>query len=368
MRFLLYTAIFFTFVGAMLSLSNEYHVTFQREYPGKEVSSTTTLAIQIPSEKPLEEPATPPTPVPEKESVPIVENKIESLPPPYPFPQKNPEEQNTETRAALVNIFCSSEGGRVAPISGSGIIIDPRGIILTNAHVAQYVLLGLRPDVNLSCVVRSGSPAQAKWLADILYIPPTWVEKHAHEINMRKPQSTGEHDFALLRIAQSADGTPLPETFPFLSPETRGAVTVPGDEVFIAAYPAEFSGGSATQTSLSALSVFTTVKQLLTFFDNTIDVLALGGIPLAQSGSSGGAVVNRWGKLVGVIATTSEGGTTAERNLRAITLSHINRALLENRGEDLEALLKADVAQKTRDFMANDAPRLAQMIVNHLGN
>ena len=46
---------------------------------------------------------------------------------------------NEVTRDAIVNIFCTTKsGGSFKPITGSGVVIDKRGIILTNAHVAQY--------------------------------------------------------------------------------------------------------------------------------------------------------------------------------------------------------------------------------------
>ncbi len=42
-------------------------------------------------------------------------------------------------RTALVNIICyAPANGVLHSISGGGVMIDPRGIILTNAHVAQY--------------------------------------------------------------------------------------------------------------------------------------------------------------------------------------------------------------------------------------
>src|SRR3989344_8619427 len=87
-------------------------------------------------------------------------------------PTKSQEQINIETRAALVNILCTSRTG-INGISGSGIIVDSRGVILTNAHVGQYFLLRdyINPG-NITCTVRIGSPAQERYTATLLYLPP----------------------------------------------------------------------------------------------------------------------------------------------------------------------------------------------------
>src|SRR3990167_11114710 len=150
---------------------------------------------------------------------------------------------NDSVRSVLVNILCSSNGA-IRPISGSGVIIDSRGVILTNAHVAQYMLLAASPSINLSCTIRTGSPARPAWKADVLYIPEVWVADHAHEINAGQAViGTGEHDYALLYIGSSADGAASPESLPYLPIDARETIGFPGDEVLVAGYPAEFLGG-----------------------------------------------------------------------------------------------------------------------------
>src|SRR5262249_40009122 len=75
---------------------------------------------------------------------------------PSPFPPKSFPEVNAAPRSALVNILCMPQSGALQPISGSGVFIDPRGVILTNAHVAQYVLLSESAQINLNCMIRTG--------------------------------------------------------------------------------------------------------------------------------------------------------------------------------------------------------------------
>ncbi|HTR18563.1 MAG TPA: trypsin-like peptidase domain-containing protein [Candidatus Paceibacterota bacterium] len=293
-------------------------------------------------------------------------NEVARIQNPYSTPSESFDEINVDARAALVNILCQPQGGSLQPISGSGVIIDPRGIILTNAHVAQYVLLSESPRIDLKCVVRTGSPARAQWQAVVLFIPPAWVSIHASEILNQHPTGTGEHDYALLYIVGSTAGTPLPTQFPYISPDTREAIGFPGDQVLAASYPAEFIGGIAAQYDLFAASSITTIKQLLTFSSGTPDLLSLGGIIVAQSGSSGGAVLNAWGRLIGIITTTSSGTTTASRDLRAVTLSYINTDLATQSGQDLGAFLQGTPTQEVENFNKTTAPALVNLYIPQL--
>ena len=59
---------------------------------------------------------------------------------PAPAPaveQASPDSASSALRAALVNILCyAPAGSKLHSISGSGVFIDSKGIILTNAHIA----------------------------------------------------------------------------------------------------------------------------------------------------------------------------------------------------------------------------------------
>jgi len=285
---------------------------------------------------------------------------------PYPSPPESSDAVNAAARAALVNILCLSRGS-IRPISGSGVVIDPRGIIITNAHVAQYVLLSENPAIDLSCVVRTGSPARIAWMASVLYIPPVWISAHAGELNAGQATGTGEHDYALLAITAPAGSDALPAGgFPALPFDTRDRIGFVGDQVLAASYPAEFLGGIAAENSLYAVSSVGTIGKLLTFDTGTVDVVSLGGLIEAQSGSSGGAVVNPWGYLIGLITTTSEGASTAERDLHALTLSYINRDLTTQTGTDLSAYLHGDIATEQNNFNQNLLPGLMDQYMAHI--
>jgi len=309
-------------------------------------------------------PPMPPTPAPattttDSFSIARIEN-------PYPFPPQTFDAINSESRLALVNILCTPRSGSLSPMSASGVIIDPRGVILTNAHVAQYVLLSGDPAVNLACVIRSGSPAYPAWNAEVLFMPPTWVNEHAGDITQAHPTGTGEYDYALLRITGSVNNQVLPAEFPYIPIDVREAIAFTDDRVLVASYPAEFMGGIVTQMNLYPASSITTIRKMLTFDNKTVDVISLGGIIEAQSGSSGGGVVNEWGRLVGIISTTSEGTTTAARDLHAITASYINRNIAGESGFDLLSILGGDIASEADDFNANAAPALRRLLIDRL--
>lgn len=330
-----------------------------------EAVSEPEVPVPEPAEESLPEPKETPTPELSAPSQKTAQNNEIHRVAAYAYPPLSADALNTLTRGALVNILCTTSSSMVRPISGSGVIIDPRGVVLTNAHVAQYVLLGSRPEVDLDCAIRTGSPAQARWKADILYFPKEWLDEHAADLTKSRPMGTGERDYALLLITESVTAEPLPTSFPFLPADTRGSImTVDG--VFLAAYPAEFSGGNTTRGFFSASSAIGVIQQLLTFNENTVDLYSLGSTVLAQSGSSGGAVVNAWGHLIGIITTTSDGETTAERELHALTLSYINRDFLNSTTENLGEFLSHDVREQAIQFMKTKAPLLSQKLIDEL--
>ncbi len=291
-------------------------------------------------------------------------NDILRIENPYTTPPLTFEAINIAARAALVNIYCSTANtGTLKPITGSGIMVDPRGVVLTNAHVAQYVLISQSGRSDLKCEVRTGAPAMSKWVPVVLYIPAVWINQHANEIIKTHVTGTGEHDYALLYMAASVNGTPLPDSYAYVSPDTREAVAFVDDNVLAASYPVEFSGGSIIQSNLYPVSSITTVRQLLTFTVGQADAISLGGIIGAQSGSSGGGVVNQWNRLVGLITTTSEGATTGERDLHAITTAYINRDLVTQTGSGLMATLAKDPKAGATAFLP-EATTLGQKLID----
>lgn len=326
--------------------------------PARTPATTTPPNIQ---DTPVASPVSKPVPAQEKEST----NQALRIKDPYLTPPLSFDTVNTDARSATVNILCVGNGS-VRPTSGSGVMIDPSGIILTNAHVAQYVLLSEDMRIDLTCTIRTGAPAYPRYVAEVLYMPPTWVKLHAQDIVAEHPTGTGESDYALLRVVGTTSGAPLPPSFPALLPDTRNAIGFTGDRVLTASYPAEFVGGIVALRDLYPVSAMTNIKELLTFGDNSVDAISLGSVISAQSGSSGGAVVNAWDRLVGIITTTSEGTTTAQRDLRATTLSYIDRDLTTQTGQTLAQFISGDLSAKAEEFNAVTGPKLVEQLLAHI--
>src|SRR3990167_9318697 len=108
----------------------------------------------------------------------------------------------------------------------------------------------------------------------------------------------------------------------------RGYVDI-GEQMLLAAYPAGCLSPQLVQKSLYASSAITYVTQLFSFDDNKkVDLFSIGGTVVSQGGSSGGAAVRlRDGTLAGIITTETVAASTIGRDLRAISLSHVDNSL-----------------------------------------
>jgi len=292
-----------------------------------------------------------------------LETITKTLTEPVPSAQPSLNTINNTVREATVNILCNSQaGGPLSSITGSGVFIDPTGVILTNAHVAQYFLLKNYSSPGfLNCIIRTGSPASPAYTAELLFLPPSWIAANAKKITDDAPTGNGERDYALVRVTGMIDSRKeLPAAFPFL-PLFFSEITE-GDTVVVAGYPAGFSGGITIAKDLYAASSITQIGNVYTYASTTIDIYSVGGSVVAQQGSSGGAVADSNGNLVGLIVTSTITPDTASRDLHALATSYIARDFEHEYGISLPSFFTRDLKGAAQIFATVIAPTLTQAL------
>lgn len=277
----------------------------------------------------------------------------------------------TDPKEALVNIFCTfTTDSTIRTTTGTGFFVHQAGVIMTNAHVAQYLLLGA---TNLlgeaECLVRQGTPAQPKYRANLLYIPPTWIQENAELITASTPTGTGERDYALLYVTEAVSGGSLPEIFPALAINADLLPrTIKGTEVQAAGYPATNLFRSGSNGDLLSISATTTVSEVYTFGSNYADVFSVLGSEVGGAGSSGGPVLNTDREVIGIIVTKGDDEVDGAGSLRAITMSHIHRTILEETGFSLSNNISGDLDYRAAVFTDTLAPFMTGLLSEKLNN
>lgn len=284
-----------------------------------------------------------------------------------------PVSVSLHVRDAVVNILCISQDSDVLPsISASGVLISPRGVILTNAHAAQHFLF--EEEGLTECVIRNGNPAEPRYEAELLYLPEAWVIANPDTLTSPVALGTGEHDYAFLLVTSAVKGSKLPSSFTYVTPDPNASVGEPqtlelqlGTQIVVAGYPSEIFPSNTILSSLLPLSANARIMELFTFSDeNTLDLISLGGSLVAQKGSSGGAVVGADSALKALVVTATDDKVLDDRELRAITLGHIERSLITFTGSGVNVLISGSVEQKVQTFGRSSAPDLADILLQEL--
>lgn len=266
-------------------------------------------------------------------------------------------------KEALVNVFCTYKTDEyIRATTGTGWFIHRDGLILTNAHVAMTLLLA-EITGDSKCIIRTGDPAKPTYQADLLYISPLWLRENAAEFKEASPKGTGERDYAILYVSQTLNNDPLPAEFPAISFDTTLLNrSVEGSSVVAAGYPAEALVKQGQQVKLSPIAATTTVAELMTFGSNYVDLFTIAGSEVGQHGASGGPVVDQAGNAIGLITTRGEDEKFGAGSLRAITVSYIDRTIMEETGFSLADNLTGNLPYRAKLYKDTMVPFLKQVL------
>ncbi len=349
-----------TFSSGMTHISGPSTTIAATSSPHSALSGVTLLTVKPP-------PSHSKAPATEQQAVPEPSVAHQVLVPTSPLIPVSPqaisprEDSATALRLALVNIICYAPANSVLhSISGSGVIVDKKGIILTNAHVAQYFLLA---NQGVSCSIRTGGPAVDKYKASLMYISPEWLRANASVLTETSPSGTGEYDFAFLAVTSGTTPSELPRSFPYVPLVAEPSPI--GTPVIIASYAAQSLGFNQIQSDLFPTVVLDSVRDVFTFASSTVDAFALSGSAAAQEGSSGGGVVDSQGNLIGILTTSTVSGNLSTRTLHAITATYLRTEYANETGQALDLLFAQPPTTAALSF-ASQIPALESILTAHL--
>ncbi|MFZ5916097.1 MAG: S1 family peptidase [Chloroflexota bacterium] len=192
---------------------------------------------------------------------------------------------------SVVRIYATVEDsrGNLDPLWwGSGTIIDPEGLVLTNCHVALPTAMGYPDDYQydvlvVALTISSDEPARPTYLAEVAAYDPVL-------------------DLAVIRITHDLDGSPVEAATLKLPAVSLGDsdTLVVGDQLNIFGYPG--IGGETITFTSGNVSGFT--------HEAGVDGRAwIKTDATIAGGNSGGTAVDEAGLLVGV---PTQGGVTDE--------------------------------------------------------
>lgn len=278
----------------------------------------------IPSKAPLIDKST----LPVSKEVPIASQNQSSAPsqpkiiPPLPLLAS--QEIYALLDTAIVQIVCKV--GENLYVSGSGVVVSDKGVVLTNAHVVEK---------GRDCSVKTGNPAVISGKAEARFIGNTE--------NLIMDTKIPKEDFALMKITERTAGSMFAEPFKYLR-LSYSHVPQSGDGFYLAAYASEFAGGGIPSGSQNLVFTIARVLDLYAVDGSGIDVAELEGNISTQEGASGSPVISPVdGSVIGLVfgQNKGEGGvnTTNQRTEFAFLISYIDRVLRITRNKTLADLV-----------------------------
>jgi S1-C subfamily serine protease len=201
-----------------------------------------------------------------------------------------PDTESVATATVQIVQLDSSRGNlEFGCFSGSGTIISPDGLILTNAHVVEVDQVCPYDTIGVAVLGRTDQPPELLYIADLLVVDPVL-------------------DLAIVRIAADLDGLAVTVELPFMALGDSEDVDL-GDQLRVLGYPG-IGGDTITLTS-GTVSGFTEERDI----DGRAWIKTDATI---SGGNSGGSAVDPDGNLVGVPTIAGSGANVDPTDCRVI--------------------------------------------------
>ncbi len=327
--------------------------------------------LQVHEDQPITE-------LPKNETVTEVENKITEIQKEFTQTITNPviekakdivpttlvynEEKTTfSVKDVVVNILCLEKTSSYTRLSsGSGVIISPSGIVLTNAHVTYPFLRTSQFDSSTySCSIRRENIPNYGYNAELVYYPSDWLSKNKEVIKEASPVGTGEDDYALLQITSPLGPTPKASNFPYASTQIVAGDLKENTNITVAGYPGSNSGVFEIDTKPGLKVANTKISDFFTFASRSYDVLQTGVNEVAHRGSSGGGVFNS-NVLYGIVVTTNSNSQGSYIN--ALTLPYIKRDFKSDTDFDFDEYVNSSFGTLKGRFNSLYKEKIKQII------
>ncbi len=265
----------------------------------------------------------------------------------------------------VINIYCTfRRGNKTQTVSGSAVRLQ-EGVYLTNAHVAEYIMLEnyfLKKESSntlvekSSCTLRELSPAVGSASAEIIFLPTSWVRQNKTNLKQATPVGTGEYDYALIReIKNNKNTLQTKVSLPLAKDDTKK-----DQEVFLIGYP--IFDQASIKNNLRKVSEKVSIEKLFSFGGKKVDTFNTDKTTLAHIGSSGGAVITTEGELLGIMVATISNSNSGSKAIKAINLDYIKRNITEESGKGLEVFLN-DTDREVVSFKENYLESLSETLL-----
>jgi hypothetical protein len=143
--------------------------------------------------------------------------------------------------------------------------------------------------------------------------------------------------------------------------------SIAGAPVVTGGYPAEALLREGADAKLAPIVAEATIGTLYTFGSNYADIFSISESPVGEQGASGGPIVNENDRdVIGLIVTKGDEEVEGEHSLRAITLSYVDRTIVEETGFTLKENMQGDVAYRGEVFNEAMVPFLREVLAGEL--